>query len=355
MTRGSREGEGSGPGAAADHLPGGPDGDTRAELLNRVARQIDFPAWLVTQGFHVSPVQRDVTRLAFSNRYGEMISLQKDPETRTWSYETTGQPLQRGTLVDLLQREGSTPDECLERLASCLDPSNRNAEPTKYRQALTDRDQSLGRAVARHVQAVALERTAERDLKSLGVVAGTFDRWRFGSAAAVLIDPPDLGHSRSRLSDQEVVILERPIDAIAYERVHGHQLATYIYTGDHPSDEAKRKLARVLADAPRELRIVAAFGRDGRGARLAAELVRLAGDRPVERRPPEFGGRWSDQMQIEHRHRQSLDRLHRGPDFVMQRIREQIARALDSGVDQAAIRTAVIGRAGQGRGPGLDR
>lgn len=338
-----------------EHHPEAAQDELRADLLRRVERQIDFPVWLIAHGFHLSPVQRDLTRLAFSNRHGETLHLRRDADSRTWSYETTGHPPERGTLVDLLQKDGSTRDECLERLASCLTPSQGKAEPARYRQALADREHLLGRAVARHIDAVASERAAERNLESLGVPAGTFDRWRFGSPTAMLADPPAIAHSRYRPSDREVVVLERPIDAVAYERVHGRQLATYIYTGDQPADDAKRELAHILASAPRELRVIAAFGRDDRGARLAEELRGLAPGRPVERRAPEFGSRWSDQMQIEHRHRRSLERLHRQPDPLLQAAREQMARALNAGVDQTAIRTAIAGRPGPKRSPGLDR
>jgi hypothetical protein len=331
---------------------GGPASrDLREHLLQRLERQIDLPAWLIAQGFHLSPVQRDLTRLAFASPHAEALYLWKDTETRTWSYETADDPPQRGTIVDLLCRDGMTPEGCIDRLANCLDPSKRTAEPTKYREALADHDNILGRAVARHVQAVTAERAAERDLESLGVPSGTFDRWRFGSAATVLQDLSHIGHSRYRPSDREIVVLERRIDAIAYERVHGKQHATYIYVGDNPTDETKRKLAHVIADAPANLTVVAALGKDRRGTALAQEIAEMAGRRPVQRRSPEFGGRWADQMQIEARHRASLARLHQQPDPVIEKVCRGLAKALDAGVDVAHLRTAIIRRPSKG----LDR
>jgi hypothetical protein len=156
---------------------------------------------------------------------------------------------------------------------------------------LADRDNTLHRAVAHHVAAVTLERDAERDLERLGVVRGTFDGWRFGPASTVLHDPDDLGHSRYRKGDRAMVFVERPIDAVAYERAHGKQHATCIYTGDNPSAEAKRKIAHILADAPPEPTVVAAFGKDRRGAALADELADLSRHRTFERRTPQFGNR----------------------------------------------------------------
>ena len=331
--------------------------EIRANLLERLEKQIDLPAWVIAQGFHLSPVQKDLTKLAFANRHGEALFLTRDADTRTWSYQTDGEPIERGTIVDLMvRRDGSSLDDCVNRMAACIDSSKQMTvrEPAAYREALADRANTLRRAVARHVATVTLERDAERSLEGLGVVRGSFDRWRFGSADAVLGDPKDLAHSRYRSGDRVMVFLERPIDAIAYEQAHGKQHATYVYTGDNPSDEAKRKIAHIIADAPPDLTIVAAHSRDRRGAALSEDIAELAGRRPVERRPPEFGSRWADQMQMMQRHRDSIPRLHRTPDPVMDNVRREVANALDAGVDQSAIRTAIVRRPPRGR-QGLER
>ena len=44
--------------------------EIRTKLLERLGQQIDLPAWVVAQGFHLSPVQKDLTKLAFSDRHG---------------------------------------------------------------------------------------------------------------------------------------------------------------------------------------------------------------------------------------------------------------------------------------------
>jgi hypothetical protein len=327
----------------------------RASLLERLGKQIDLPAWLVAQGFHLSATQREPTQLALSDRHGETLYLKKDLDRRTWTYFTEREPVDRGTVVDLMvRRDAISLDECLNRLADCLDPSKRTREPAAYREALADRANTLHRAVARHVAALSLERDAERDLERLGVVRGTFDGWRFGAASAVLNDPQELGHSRYRQGDRAMVFVERPLDAIAYERVHGKQHATYLYVGDHPSEETKRKIAHVLANAPPELTVVVALAKDRRGAALAEEIADLAGHRIVERKTPQFGNRWADEMQIEQRHRDGLQRLHGRPDPVIENVRREMAKALDAGVDRAAVRTAIVRRPSRGR-DGPDR
>lgn len=327
----------------------------RASLLERLGKQIDLPAWLIAHGFHLSAMQRDATQMALCDRHGETLYLQKDVARRVWTYSTEREPGERGTVVDLMvRRDAVSLDECVNRMAACLDFSNKTREPAAYREALADRDNTLHRAVARHIDAMTREHDAEQDLERLGVVHGTFDGWRFGAASAVLHDPEDLGHSRYRKGDRAMVFVERPIDAIAYERTHGQQHATYIYTGDNPSEAAKRKIAHVLADAPPELTVVAAFRRDRRGIALAEEIAQLARHRPVERKPPQFGNRWADEMQIEQRHRDSLQRLRRRPDPAIDSVRHEMAKALDAGVDRSAIRTAIVRRPPRGRG-GLNR
>lgn len=329
--------------------------ETRAALLEQLEKQIDFPAWLIAQKFHLSPVQKDPQKLAFADRYGEVLFLTRNLDTNRWTYQTDTDPVQRGTLVDLMvRRDGLTPDQCVNRMVACLDPSRRSGEPADYRDALADRDNTLRHAVSRHVATVTAERAAERDLEHLGVERGTYDSWRFRAASEVLKDPKQLAHSRYRPGDRAMVFVERPIDAVAYERVHGKQRATYVYTGDHPTAEEKRKIGPIIASAPAELTIVAAVSKSSRGAALAEQIAELAGQRPVERRTPEFGSRWADQMQIEQRQRDSLARLHRRPDPVLENVRHAIAEALDGGVDQAAIRTAIVRRPPRGR-QGLER
>jgi hypothetical protein len=329
--------------------------EMRATLLEQLEKRIDLPAWVIAQGFHLSLVQRDPQKLAFADRQGEVLFLTKDIEANRWTYQTDTDPAQRGTLIDLMvRRDGLSPDECVNRMGACLDPSKRTGEPALYREALADRDNTLRNAVGRHVAVMNSEKSAERDLEHLGVVRGTYDSWRFGPASAVLKNPEQLSHSKYRPGDRSMVFVERPIDAVAYERAHGKQHATYVYTGDHPTPEEKRKIGHIIASAPADLTVVAAVSRSTRGSTLAEEIAELAGQRPVERRTPEFGSRWSDQMQIEQRHRTSLERLNRRPDPALENVRQAMAHAVDAGVDQSAIRTAIVRRPSRGR-QGIER
>ena len=322
----------------------------RTNLLEQLEKQVDLAALVVAQGFHLSPIQKDPTKLTFADRHGNTVFLTKDMAVGRWLYETGREPVERGTVVDLMiRRDGSSLDECVDRMAACVDLSKQTREAAAYREASAE--VTLRRAVDRHLEAMSVERDAEKGLESMGLERGTFDGWRFGAASAVLRDSVGLGHSRCREGDRAMVIVERPIDAIAYERSHGKQHATYIYVGDNPTDQTKRVLAHIIADAPANLTVIAALGKDRRGVALSREIAELAGRRSIERRAPEFGNRWADQMQIEGRHRDSIARLHRRPDPALENVRQQLAKALDGGVDPAALRAAIIRRPVRG----LDR
>jgi hypothetical protein len=291
-----------------------------------------------------------------TDRYGETILLQKDLERGTWTYSSDRDPLDRGSVVDfLVRRDGASSDTSINRLVACVDRSNKDQESLAYREALLDRDNVLHRAEARHIAAITAERDAARDLERLGVHRGALDEWRFGPPSIQLRHPSTLEHSRYRPSDREMVFVERPIDAIGYEQRHGRQHACYVYTGDRPDSETKRKIAHLLADAPEGLRVVVAFARDRRGVALAEEVMKLASTRETTRQAPEFGSRWSDQMQIEQRHQSSRNRLAPDaartgqPDPQMEAFRAVVQQALDAGVDVKDIEAVLMRRPGQSR------
>jgi hypothetical protein len=115
--------------------------------------------------------------------------------------------------------------------------------------------------------------------------------------------------SKYRPGDKAIVLVERPIDAIAYERAHGKQQVCYVATGSDPGPDERRKLAHLLAEIPTGTRLVLGYGRDEAGRRLATEVQALAPSVSMERRAPELGARWADQLQLERRHALSMKRL----------------------------------------------
>jgi hypothetical protein len=311
-------------------LPSGPnsgggqslsdEGETRAalqkSLLHRLEQEIDLPAWLVARGFQVAPHQPDPARLAMTSPSLEMFLLRKDPERGGWSYFNTSDPTERGSVVDFMsRRDGATFETCVNRLAGCVTRSQLTPEGIAYHEVLRDRGHGLHAAESLHVEAVKAEREATRALDRLGIERGSLDEWRFGrirteeDVGSLMRNPTTLEHSRYRHGDRVIVFVERPIDAVAYERTHGKQRACYVYTGDDPTLETKRQIAHLLADVPAGVKAVLAFARDRRGDELAAEIARLAPALNPERQGPRFGVRWAEQMQLEHRHHRSLQRV----------------------------------------------
>jgi hypothetical protein len=337
--------------------------------IERLARQLDMPAYLVARGFNFTALDPDSTRLTMANDDGQSVLLQKDLDRAVWRYTNPADPKDQGTIADfIVNRDRVTRDACLERLVGCADRTSEAPEGIAYREAFQHKPDELWRAEERHLVVARTQRDALRSLEHLGVERGTLDQWRFGQVkngghvGRLLQDPRTLEHSSYRPTDRALVLIERPIDAIAYERARGRQRVCYLYTGDRPDLETTRKIAQIVSQRPAGLEVVLAFGRDERGHHLAAEVERHLPGVKVERQTPEFGARWSDQMQIERRHARSIERgggadqevtnnkgrppvrsLPRGVDRTDKRLRDLLAQALDAGISPAALESAVRG------------
>jgi hypothetical protein len=295
--------------------------DVPRELLDRFARTIDLPAFAWQQGFRLSADQDPRALLMEHPRTGEALLLERDVD-RGWRYRVPDDPEQRGSTIDFLaRREGATPAECLERLAACAEGSGnpRSQEAARYRAVLREKPEALERARNSHEALMREELAATRMLERLGVPRAALDEQRFGAVkreadvAALMREPETLWASRHWRLDKAVVLVERPIDAIAHDRAIGRHAACYIATGAGLDDERRNRLARVLAEVPAGIGVVLAFGRDQSGRALADEVQRLAPQVRMERHAPQLGARWADQMQLEQRHAMSLRRENTGP------------------------------------------
>jgi Toprim-like len=290
--------------------------ETREELLDRFARMIDLPAFVAQQGFRLSDRQ-EPSRLSMTlPSTGETLLLEKDVVRGGWTYVNARDPKERGTVADLLvRREGATREACLERLIACADERRRDSpEATRYRTYLREMPDELRQAERAHEQVKLAEHAAAKALERLGVSRATFDEWRFGpprnesDVAKLAGEPKALWGSCYRPTDKAVVLVERPIDAIAYERAHGNQSVCYLATGTRPDDAEKKRLANLLAQVPDSVRVVLAYGRDQAGRRVADEVRALVPAMRMERHAPELGARWADRLQLEQRHGISLRR-----------------------------------------------
>jgi hypothetical protein len=294
--------------------------DVQEELLQRFAKGIDLPAYLGARGFVLSEQRQPGTIAMTNHATRETLRLEKDVERGGWKYISADDPGDRGDVADFIaRREGLTRVACVDRLAACCDERGRgSAEAARYRAYLRAEPDELASATREHEQAKLQELATNRALDRFGVQRGTLDEGRFGPVKSdtdvtrLVVEPSELWASKYRPGDKAVVLVERPIDAIAYERAHGRQSVCYLATGSMPSDEQRRKLAHLLAEVPGGTRVVLAFGRDEAGRRLAAEVQALAPLTRMERHAPELGARWADQMQLERRHALSMKRLSRG-------------------------------------------
>lgn len=294
--------------------------DVQEELLQRFAKVVDLPAYLSSRGFALSE-QQGAGQISMTSRStGETLRLQKDVERDGWGYVNIRDPSDRGNVADFIaRREGLARAACIDRLAACCDRRGRGSvEARRYRAFLRAVPEDLARAIREHEHTQLEALSATRTLDRLGVQSGTLDGWRFGvvkreaDVTRFVSEPAELWASKYRPGDRAVVLVERPLDAVAYERAYGRQQACYLATGTKPDDEQRRKLAHVLAEVPGGTSVVLAFGRDDAGRRMAAEVQALAPLVRMERHAPELGARWADHMQLERRHALSMRRVGAG-------------------------------------------
>ena len=292
--------------------------EPRDILLDRFEKAIDMPAYLASRGFELSKQQPDRDHIAMHGPKGEHVLLRKDLDRGVWTYTDVESPSQRGSVVAFLeQREGLDRKASLELLVACADERRRDVPAAvQYRDMVRAKPEDLKQAEGNHLAGVERRRAANNVLERLGVSVESFNAGRFGavrdeSDVVRLVTEPKEGKlwpSQYRPTDRKLVLVERPIDAVAYERRHGAQHTCYIATGGALDEEKKRRIAHLLAEVKNGMDVVIAYGRDRQGENLATKVRGLAPMLRMERQGPEFGSRWADQMQIEGRHARSLNR-----------------------------------------------
>lgn len=309
------------------------------QLVDRFAKQLDLPAYLAQRGYDFAGTVRGQDSAAGftvgivmrnAGREPPMLLLSRDSERGGWAYTYPTNPAGPGTAADYLVRhEHLSRSATLERLAACLNPSRRDVpEAEQYRACLTDKPLPLRRAENEHDAFAQQHRGVLADLGRLGVRART--AIDMSGPSAVPADLPDrfpplkvpadvhrlveepakLWTSRYKPTDKQLVLVERGIDAIAHAQKHRNPDVCYVAVGSELTPVRRTQLNHLLAELPAGMSVVAAFGRDEPGRRMADDVGRLAPHLPLQRTPPEFGTRWSDQMQLEGRHARSLDRGH---------------------------------------------
>jgi hypothetical protein len=292
--------------------------DTRELLLERFEKTIDLPAYLSSRGYTPATQPSSADHVAMTGPGGESLQLRRDIDRGVWTYSDLKNPGDRGSVMQFLERrEGLDSRAAFELLIACADQRRRDVPvAVRYREHVHNKPAELRRAETAHVVEAEHQRSANRVLERLGVAPGEFDSWRFGvvrseSDAIRLVAEPRTGNvwtSPYRPTDRKLVLVERPIDAVGYERRLGAQEACYVATGGALDAERRRRLGHVLAEIPAGTAVVLAFGRDRQGEDLAAQVRGLSPMLRSERQGPEHGARWADQMQMEGQLARSLRR-----------------------------------------------
>jgi|GEM_PF-6346965 len=308
------------------------------QLLARLGKQIDLPAYLASKGYQYSGANRGDGSAAglvvgIIMRAGEttpalcpdVLVLARDPEHGGWTYTDGRSSLNRGTVVEHLQRhEQLSRRDTIERLAACLDRNRRDPEAEHYRGCVADKPLSLRRTENEHAVYTQHHRDVTAELARRGVlvethidqfgprtlVAAVANRFEPIKTQADFVrlteEPAKIWTTRFKATDKELVLVERGIDAVAHAQKHRNPNVCYVAVGSELTLDRKTQLSHLLAAVPSGVTVVAAFGRDERGRGLADQIDRLAQHRPVTREVPPFGATWSEQMQLEERHSRSM-------------------------------------------------
>jgi len=227
----------------------------------------------------------------------------------------------------MMRRESLSFHEATTRLGALLDVRSGSSSATpgkadnlvcRYRQLHRDKPVDLQQAVLNHELAVREQLVVHRRLESLGVHPETLDdEGRFRpirrmADTSTLLCSTGPWRSSTRGTDQRLVFLERPLDALAYEQLHARGRTAYVALGTSVGPDTRSWAIEVAAQWRREhpgAEIVVAFGRDRLGQQLANAasdlVIDAAGPPPPRREPPTVGCRWSEHMHLEHLHRQS--------------------------------------------------
>jgi len=280
---------------------------TVLELLGELSNRVDMPAYLLALGYAVTPG---------SGKEGIELVKGQDAvrvmraESGVWCFTDGAEPWRQRSMADFLrEREGLPAKEALSRVVELQHSGTNTAVGLAYQQVRTNRPPELQAAEGEMEREQEGARLAERLIERLGLSRGNYDEWRFGKLSRAALErlpaePADqLWGSRSRASDKTLVLVERPLDAVAYEAAQGRQECCYVAVGKL-SDEQARKLAHVLGDV-KGLRVALAFGATDRGKALAERVRALAPMVRMERDAPSIG-KWAEALEMQERHRLSL-------------------------------------------------
>jgi len=280
------------------------------EGIEELAKGVDLAAYLLARGFTVKPGCTGHDGIGME-KGGESVQLFRDAGGR-WTFSDEAEPpsRRRGAGDFLREKEGLPVPQALERLAQ-LQMMTGGPLATEYQRCRRERPSALRAAEAGWAKREASNQLADRALEVRGIPRGTFDEWRFGRLTperAQLLDVEESGlwASRHRPSDQALVLVERRMDAVAYESCKGQQTCVYVAVGKL-TPESEKRLAHALADV-KGGRVVLAFGATEKGAALAGKVRSLAPMVRMEREAPAVG-RWSEQVELQHRHRASVAAL----------------------------------------------
>jgi len=271
----------------------------------------------------------------------DKIVVRRAPDGH-WTYFSVRDDRDNGTVIDFLRRRrGLTLGGVRKELRSWL-RLDRPAvvPPALFRRDVEPHRYDLQTVVARFT--AAREDRAARYLVSRGLLPATLSDDRFrgtfrveargntifphldgGQVVGFEIKAPSFTGfspggrktcwvSVARPTDQRLVVVEAPIDAMSYHQLHPDEKTRYLSTGGAIGTAQLDAIRRQIEALPKSGIVVLATDADDAGDKLAQQIAAIAGGTRCRRARPPEGKDWNDCLRS--RDRQSARRPFRELD-----------------------------------------
>lgn len=301
--------------------------DKKWEELRLFKTNINLSQYVASHGYKFDWMESYPNAAVMKNPEGEKIFITRW-EGNQWHYFNPGDWYDKGTIIDLVQRQEKIPlGRVREILRPWLEDSPISVPSRSYVDNLTPVSISRQNAIESFYRGVCIRDSPLLEKKGLSPSTLSSERfmgmiWEDGKGNVLFPHYDEHGlsgyeikgrdftgfseegvealwKSQKKFSDQRLVIVESAIDALSYHQLHGDTTARYIATGGSMSEHQKWLIESSIHEMPYDSKIVIAFDKDGQGDNFANEVLTLSSSSSFERHVPEMGADWNEELQMQ--------------------------------------------------------
>lgn len=301
--------------------------DKKWEELRVFKADINLSQYVASQGYTLDWLKSHPNAAVMKNPEGERLIITRW-EGGQWRYFKPDDWLDKGTIIDFVQRQKKIPLERVrEILRPWLEDSPVSVSSRSYVDHITPVSISRQNVLESFYSGICIRDNSL--LVEIGLSPSTLSSERFKGAIwedekrNVLFPHYDeqglsgyeikgrgftgfseegvevLWKSQKRFSDQRLVIVESAVDALSYHQLHGDTTTRYIATGGSLSDHQKGLIESAIQEMPYDSKVVMAFDEDGQGDNFANEVLTLSSSVSFEWHVPEMGTDWNEELQMQ--------------------------------------------------------